>query len=51
MLWLFLMLTTLTAEQSVNLMFAALCLGMAAGLNTRLALMMSAVLYLALVLR
>jgi hypothetical protein len=37
MLWLFLMLTTLTAEQSVNLMFAALCLGMAAGLNTRLA--------------
>ena len=50
MLWLFFLISALTAEQIINLAFAVLCLALAAGMGPRAAAVVSALLYLALVM-
>ncbi len=49
MMWLMEMLVSLSAEQMVNLLTAALCLALAAGMNERLGALIAAVLALVMV--
>jgi hypothetical protein len=49
MMWLMEMLASLSAEQMVNLLSAALCLALAGGMNERLGALVAAVLALVMV--
>ena len=50
MMWLISLLLSLSAEQVLNLLSAALCLALAAGMNDRLGALIAACLTLALML-